>query len=135
MFLTQCNKKWSCSITPPLPVRLTVPAGSLRMGLGKIKLDWVLHYLKNHQPDYYFSVLLGLRGWPFNPLFGFLVFSKGAILLLTEFCCTRVAPNRSVHETEWPNWNVNGQLFAVPPSLLFFSLCMFTSLPHSLACT
>ena len=80
MFLTQCNKKCSCSIVPPLPTRLAFPAGCLRIGLGKIKLDWVLYYLKNHQPDYYFSVLLGLRGWPFNPLFGFLVFSKGAII-------------------------------------------------------
>ena len=109
MFLTQCNKKWSCSITPPLPVRLTVPAGSLRMGLGKIKLDWVLHYLKNHQPDYYFSVLLGLRGWPFNPLFGFLVFSKGAILLLTEFCCNKSCSKQECQlsrmgklECRWP---------------------------------
>ena len=109
MFLTPCNKKWSCSITPPLPVRLPVPAGSLRMGLDKIKLDWVLHHLKNHQPDYYFSVLLGLRGWPFNPLFGFLVFSKGAILLLTEFCCNKSCSKQECQlsrmgklECRWP---------------------------------
>ena len=134
MFLTQCNKKWSCSITPPLPVRLTVPAGSLRMGLGKIKPDWVLHHLKNHQPDYYFSVLLGLRGWPFNPLFGFLVFSKGAILLLTEFCCNKSCSKQECQlcrmaklESQWP--------IICSPSFSFVLLPLHVYLARSLVRT